>query len=122
MPYGWEIREKLESLMDGDVVGAGARKLEGVSFAEYCASLRIKTTEGIKPFELFPWQVEFTDLLAGPKALTRRQISLLSSRQTGKTSVPTGFDGLPGAVERAVHRNYRSSNYSRCSPAGAARG
>ena len=82
-----EIREKLESLMDGDVVGAGARKLEGVSFAEYCASLRIKTTERIKPFELFPWQVEFTDLLVGPRALTRRQISLLSSRQTGKTSV-----------------------------------
>lgn len=82
-----EIREKLEALLDGDVIGQGARKLEGVSFAEYCASLRIKTTEGIKPFELFPWQVDFTDLLAGPKALTRRQISLLSSRQTGKTSV-----------------------------------
>ena len=82
-----EIREQLEALLEGDVIGQGARKLEGVSFQEYCASLRIKTTAGIQPFILFPWQVSFTDLLVGPNALKRRQISLLSSRQTGKTSV-----------------------------------
>ena len=82
-----EIRLQLESLYLGDVVGQKPRKLDGISFVEYCSTLRIKTTEGIKPFELFPWQEEFTALLTGPTALSQRQISLLSSRQTGKTSV-----------------------------------
>ena len=82
-----EIRAQLEALEDGDVIGQGARKLEGVSFEEYCASQRIKTTSGIVPFVLLPWQGGFASLLVGPNALKRRQISLLSSRQTGKTSV-----------------------------------
>lgn len=58
-----------------------------ISFSEWCQSLRIKTDKGLQPFELFPWQESFADLILGEKPLTRRAIALLSSRQTGKTSL-----------------------------------
>ena len=58
-----------------------------VSFAEWARSLRIKTDKGLQPFELFDWQEATADLICGPKPLTRRPITLLSSRQTGKTSL-----------------------------------
>jgi hypothetical protein len=58
-----------------------------ISFPEWCKTLQIKTDKGLEPFELFPWQEQTADLIAGPNALTRRAIALLSSRQTGKTSL-----------------------------------
>ena len=56
-------------------------------FLEWCHTLQIKTDKGLKPFELFPWQAEFADLVTGKTPVYRRAISLLSSRQTGKTSL-----------------------------------
>ena len=56
-------------------------------FLEWCHTLQIKTDKGLKPFELFPWQAEFADLVTGKTPVCRRAISLLSSRQTGKTSL-----------------------------------
>jgi len=61
--------------------------LIGVSFSEWARSLVIKTDLGLQPFELFDWQAKTADLICGEQALTRRPISLLSSRQTGKTSL-----------------------------------
>lgn len=58
-----------------------------MSFADWARSLRIKTDKGLQPFELFDWQEATADLICGPKPLTRRPITLLSSRQTGKTSL-----------------------------------
>ena len=58
-----------------------------MSFADWCKSLRIKTDKGLQPFELFDWQEKTADLIVGEKPLTRRPITLLSSRQTGKTSL-----------------------------------
>ena len=58
-----------------------------IPFAQWCVGLRIKTDKGLQPFELFDWQQQTADLIAGDKALTRRAIALLSSRQTGKTSL-----------------------------------
>ena len=67
-----------------------AAKAAGVSlelsFADWARSLRIKTDKGLQPFELFPWQEQTADLICGPQPLTRRPITLLSSR-TGKTSL-----------------------------------
>ena len=65
----------------------GGGELLELSFADWCRSLRIKTDKGLQPFELFPWQESFADLILGEKPLTRRAIALLSSRQTGKTSL-----------------------------------
>lgn len=58
-----------------------------MSFAEWARSLRIKTDKGLQPFELFDWQEATADLICGEQPLTRRPITLLSSRQTGKTSL-----------------------------------
>lgn len=57
--------------------------LAGVVFSDWCQTLKIKTEKGLQPFELFPWQVSFTNLVLQTE---RRTIALLSSRQTGKTS------------------------------------
>lgn len=56
-------------------------------FLEWCHTLQIKTDKGLRPFGLFPWQAEFADLVTGKTPVYRRAISLLSSRQTGKTSL-----------------------------------
>ena len=58
-----------------------------LSFEEWCETCRIKTDEGLQPFTLFDSQKEFANLIVGKKPLVRRTISLLSSRQTGKTSL-----------------------------------
>lgn len=55
-----------------------------VSFPDFCKSLRIKTAEGVREFELFDWQEQFAELLLDNP---RTPISLLSSRQTGKSAV-----------------------------------
>lgn len=56
------------------------------SFPEWCQTLSIKTDGGLMPFELFPWQADFADLVLSDGE-AHRTISLLSSRQTGKTSL-----------------------------------
>ena len=66
---------------------SGQGELLQVPFAQWCAGLRIKTDKGLQPFELFDWQQKTANLIAGDRALTRRAIALLSSRQTGKTSL-----------------------------------
>lgn len=66
--------------------GSGGELLS-ISFSQWCRTVRIKTDKGLKPFSLFPWQESFADLVVGDDALTRRAIALLSSRQTGKTSL-----------------------------------
>lgn len=53
-------------------------------FAQWCRGLRIKTENGIESFDLFDWQDEFIDLLLNNPKIP---ISLLSSRQTGKSAV-----------------------------------
>lgn len=53
------------------------------SFDDWVRSLRIKTSKGVKGFNLYEWQSEFTALLLNNP---RTPITLLSSRQTGKTA------------------------------------
>lgn len=62
---------------------AGEPLLE-VPFIEWCQSLKIKTDKGLQPFELFDWQEQFATLLLDNP---RTPITLLSSRQTGKTAL-----------------------------------
>ena len=56
-------------------------------FAEWCESLKIKTPDGLTPFELFGWQRKTSKLIIGDDAPKGRTIVVLSSRQTGKTSL-----------------------------------
>ncbi|MGG6242849.1 terminase large subunit domain-containing protein [Nodosilinea sp. AN01ver1] len=64
--------------------GDGCDRLLKTPFIEWCKSLRIKTVGGLQPFELFEWQESFAHvLLENP----RTPITLLSSRQTGKTAL-----------------------------------
>ena len=53
-------------------------------FPEWCKNLRIKTDRGIRSFEVFDWQGDFSEILLNSP---RIPITLLSSRQTGKTAV-----------------------------------
>ena len=53
------------------------------SFQDWVKTLRIKTSKGVKGFHLYDWQSDFVDLLL---ASPRTPITLLSSRQTGKTA------------------------------------
>jgi hypothetical protein len=53
-------------------------------FIEWCKSLKIKSALGLIPFELFPWQEDFSQVLLGNP---RIPLTLLSSRQTGKTAL-----------------------------------
>ncbi|MEL7224035.1 MAG: hypothetical protein AAGL17_04020 [Cyanobacteria bacterium J06576_12] len=72
-------RQKIEAMP----VQSGGAELLKVPFVEWCKTLRIKTDRGLKPFELFDWQGDFVDIvLQNP----RTPITLLSSRQTGKTA------------------------------------
>ena len=68
-------------------------------FAEWCESLKIKTPDGLAPFELFDWQRETAKLITGEDRANGRQIVVLSSRQTGKTSL---FLALAGYLAQAV--------------------
>lgn len=56
-------------------------------FSDWCKTLKIKTPEGLKPFTLFDWQRETAQLIVGDRATKGRTIVVLSSRQTGKTSM-----------------------------------
>lgn len=64
-----------------------ASDLLQISFVDWCHSLRIKTPDGLAPFKMFDWQRETAELIAGENAVKGRQIVVLSSRQTGKTSL-----------------------------------
>ncbi|NER78078.1 MAG: hypothetical protein F6K42_00580 [Leptolyngbya sp. SIO1D8] len=55
-----------------------------VPFIEWCKSLRIKSEKGPVAFELFDWQADFAELLL---ETPKTPITLLSSRQTGKTAL-----------------------------------
>ena len=68
-------------------------------FAEWCESLKIKTPTGLAPFELFDWQQETAQLITGETKANGRQIIVLSSRQTGKTSL---FLALSGYLAQAI--------------------
>ena len=57
------------------------------NFSEWCGTLRIKTPDGLRPFELFDWQRQTAELIVGDRAKVGRTIVLLSSRQTGKSSL-----------------------------------
>lgn len=57
------------------------------NFAEWCETLKIKTPQGLRPFTLFDWQRETARLIVGDAAMKGRTIVVLSSRQTGKTSM-----------------------------------
>lgn len=86
-------RKALSSTLDwitekkGALENSGSGELLDISFSEWCETLKIKTDKGLQPFELFDWQKQTADLIVGDNALTRRPITLLSSRQTGKTSL-----------------------------------
>ena len=68
-------------------------------FPEWCQTLRIKTPKGLRPFRLFDWQKETAELFTGDRAANSRQIVVLSSRQTGKTSM---FLALAGHQAQAI--------------------
>lgn len=74
-------------------------ELLDLPFAEWCESLKIKTPDGLAPFELFDWQRETAKLITGSARANGRQIVVLSSRQTGKTSM---FLALAGYLAQAV--------------------
>lgn len=57
------------------------------SFDNWCKTLKIKTPEGLRPFTLFEWQRQTAELIVGAAAMKGRTIVVLSSRQTGKTSL-----------------------------------
>ena len=87
-------KAELESLLDtsgGDLLTE--------PFADWCETLKIKTPNGLAPFELFDWQKETAQLIAGEAKATGRQIVVLSSRQTGKTSL---FLALSGYLAQAI--------------------
>lgn len=68
-------------------------------FFEWCQTLRIKTPNGLRPFTLFDWQKETAELLIGSSNVKGRQVVVLSSRQTGKTSM---FLALAGHQAQAI--------------------
>ena len=93
---------------------SGQGELLQTSFPEWCKKLRIKTDEGLQSFELFDWQEKTADSIAGPNPLTRRAIALLSSRQTGKTSLLLALATYLAQSRRQftaviIHRNMQDS-------------
>ena len=87
-------RAELEQLSDDD-----DGDLLTEPFDEWCESLKIKTPDGLAPFELFEWQKETAKLITGEARANGRQIVVLSSRQTGKTSL---FLALGGYLAQAI--------------------
>jgi hypothetical protein len=55
------------------------------TFTEFCQGIKIKTLEGIKPFELLEWQRRFTKLILEDLATEKASISVVKSRQIGNT-------------------------------------
>lgn len=78
-----KLRENIEALP----IDESTAPLLSLSFEEWCKSCQIKTKDGLQPFALFDAQKQFADLIVGEAPLSRKTISLLSSRQTGKTSL-----------------------------------
>jgi len=70
-----------------------------IPFDEWCESLKIKTPNGLAPFELFDWQGATAQLITGEAKAKGRQIVVLSSRQTGKTSL---FLALGGYLAQSI--------------------
>jgi hypothetical protein len=80
-----QLREKAEALPKIDL--SQNAELLDVPFFEWCETLKIKTPQGLQPFILFDWQKETAALLLDENGAKGRQIVVLSSRQTGKTSM-----------------------------------
>ena len=49
-------------------------ELLDLPFAEWCESLKIKTPEGLAPFELFDWQRETAKLIIGDARANGRRL------------------------------------------------
>jgi hypothetical protein len=62
----------------------GSDVLLKTPFIQWCKELRIKSDRGLIPFELFQWQEDFSQVILDNP---RIPITLLSSRQTGKTAL-----------------------------------
>lgn len=90
------IEEKKAELDKGASIGD---ELLTLPFADWCESLKIKTPDGLAPFALFGWQRETAQLITGKFKASGRQIVVLSSRQTGKTSL---FLVLAGYLAQSV--------------------
>ena len=86
-------------MMEEEKKERGGDRLLEVPFPEWCETLKIKTPEGLRPFELFDWQRETAKLFTGESKANGRQIIVLSSRQTGKTSL---FLALSGHQAQAI--------------------
>lgn len=76
-----EKRSALEQGKNEDI------KPLALPFIKWCQTLKIKTPDGLAPFTLFDWQRETSELITGPNSVKGRTIVVLSSRQTGKTSL-----------------------------------
>ena len=87
-------RAELEQLLD-----TSGGELLTEPFEQWVKSLKIKTPNGLARFELFDWQKETAQLITGETRANGRQIVVLSSRQTGKTSL---FLALAGYLAQAV--------------------
>ena len=74
-------------------------KLLTMPFVEWCEMLNIKTPEGLQPFTLFDWQRKTSELITGENKAKGRQVVVLSSRQTGKTSL---FLALSGYLAQSI--------------------
>lgn len=73
----------LHDLKQAGAAHSGSSTLLEMPFDNWCKQLKIKSSRGLQPFDLFDWQSQFNQvLLENP----RTPITLLSSRQTGKTA------------------------------------
>lgn len=73
----------LVDLRAAGAVERGSSQLLEQDFDSWCKGLQIKSSRGLQPFTLFDWQSRFTEVLLNNP---RTPITLLSSRQTGKTA------------------------------------
>ncbi|MEL6879074.1 MAG: hypothetical protein AAFP09_01010 [Cyanobacteria bacterium J06607_10] len=89
----------IEEIAALQTTATASGELLDMPFDQWCETLKIKTPNGLKPFELFDWQRETAKLIAGENKASGRQIIVLSSRQTGKTSL---FLALSGYLAQAV--------------------
>ena len=95
----WLDKKKAELEAIAVAVTAERTELLTLPFDEWTETLKIKTPNGLAPFELFDWQRETAQLITGETKATGRQIVVLSSRQTGKTSL---FLALSGYLAQAI--------------------
>lgn len=90
--------EWLQAMLSAQPRQKTESELLQIPFHRWCETLKIKTPYGLAPFELFDWQKKTAELIVGEAAASGRQIVVLSSRQTGKTSM---FLALAGYLAQA---------------------